>query len=395
MNESQGRAWAEMARVKGLLDEQERLRKLIEPYQSPVARHLANLPPTATQIIEQHAARELASRHHMATEIEAILGLAAAHERFSLPIWDSALERELKRMVTEDRFLSAVAPNAWLDAMKHSVLQRRQPWFNVLEPTSSIRALAEIQLLGAAINTANPYSDSVTEATRKVLGDWSKVTELPKEIFIDAVARHDFYLAHGYDSALSTLSAAARAESMYYSGIIDSPPPQVHREYNTSGSTAADEPDGLVLAAEAREILVALERKLRTFIEVKMQALYGQQWTKQRVPAGVAQNIKERRAEDRKLNNKNHLPVEYLDFPDYAPIITRADNWEEVFKSNFLRQESVRESFIRLSPIRNAAMHSRPLTQEDMDFLYVEVRRLQMAMQRTVPTTGDSDGCDD
>jgi hypothetical protein len=83
--------------------------------------------------------------------------------------------------------------------------------------------------------------------------------------------------------------------------------------------------------------------------------------------------------------------VEYLDFPDYAPIITRNDNWDEVFKDYFLRQESVKESFVRLAPIRNAAMHSRPLTPEDMDFLYVEVRRLEIAMQRVVPTGSDAD----
>ena len=83
--------------------------------------------------------------------------------------------------------------------------------------------------------------------------------------------------------------------------------------------------------------------------------------------------------------------MEYLDFPNYAPIITRADNWEEVFKDYFLRQESVKESFVRLAPIRNAAMHSRPLTQEDMDFLYVEVRRLQIAMQRAAPSTNEPD----
>jgi hypothetical protein len=31
-------------------------------------------------------------------------------------------------------------------------------------------------------------------------------------------------------------------------------------------------------------------------------------------------------------------------------------------------------------------------TLEDMDFLYVEVRRLEIAMQRVVPTASDADG---
>ena len=368
--------------------EQECFQNMIAPFHDPLASHLANLPPTFTQIVEQHAARDLSNLHRNLAEIEAARAVFAAQEQFHLPTWDSALERELKRMVTEDRLLAAAAPSAWLEAMKHSVQQRHHPWFNELEQTSSLRALAEMQILGTAINAVNPYSDFVTEATRKVLGDWSMVAELPKEIFTDAAARHDFYLAHGYDPALSTLPAAARVEGMYYSGLIDSAPSPVLVEKRIA-AVVPDEPDGIALGAEAREILVGLERNLRGFIGTKMHALHGPQWTKQRVPAGIAQNIKERRAEDKKFNNKNHPPVEYLDFPDYAPIITRADNWEEVFKDYFLQQESVKESFRRLAPLRNAAMHSRPLTQEDMDFLYVEVRRLEIAMHRAVPTGSD------
>jgi len=373
--------------------ERERLQQLIEPLHDPLAHHLADLSPTFTQIVEQHAARDLANLHRSMAEIEAARAMFTAQDQFHLPTWDSGLESELTRMVTEDSLLAAAASSSWLESMKHSVRQRHQPWFNELEQESSLRALAEMQILGTAINAANPYSALVTEATRKVLGDWSMVTELPSEIFTDAAARHDFYLAHGYDPALSTLPAAARVEGIYCSGLSDSPPRRAQVEKPAAAAVVPDEPDGLALAAEAREILVGLERNLRGFIETKMHALHGPQWIKQRVPAGVAQSIKVRRAEDRKLNNTNHPPVEYVDFPDYAPIITRADNWDEVFKDFFLRQESIKESFIRLAPIRNAAMHSRPLTLEDMDFLYVEVRRLEIAMKRDLPNidTADSD----
>ena len=297
------------------------------------------------------------------------------------------LEREVKRVVAESTLLSTAAPSSWLETMKQSVLLRQQPWLNEVEPMSSIRALTEMQVLGAAINAANPFSDAVTEATRKVLGDWSKVTSLPPEVFTDAYARRDFYLAHGYDAALSMLPAAARFEGLYLSGLIDARSVTVDADQTEISA----EVDGYALASEAREMLAALERELRQFIDGKLKAVHGHTWTKQRVPAGVAQTIKQRGADDQRFNGKSHPAVEYLDFPDYAPIITRADNWTDVFKDYFLRPESIAESFVRLAPIRNAVMHSRPLTQEDMDFLYVEVRRLQIAMRRTIPTDVGAD----
>lgn len=42
----------------------------------------------------------------------------------------------------------------------------------------------------------------------------------------------------------------------------------------------------------------------------------------------------------------------------------------------FERQESVRESFQRLYPVRNDTMHARPITQDDELLLYVEGKRL-------------------
>lgn len=123
-----------------------------------MARHPTNAAPTATQIFEQHAARDLTNLHKTAAEIEAARALLTVQEQFHLPTWDSGLERELKRMVTEDRRLSAGAPSSWLNAMKHSVRQRHQPWFNELEPRSSIRAMAEIHHLAVNLLSAGKYS---------------------------------------------------------------------------------------------------------------------------------------------------------------------------------------------------------------------------------------------
>ncbi|TFW20119.1 Swt1 family HEPN domain-containing protein [Duganella callida] len=382
---------AQLSAVQAALDEQNRVRNLLAPLEDPALRQMALAAPSVTETLAQQSVRELTTLRKSYAEIEAARQLASAQDLYRLPTWDTLLEREVKRVVAESSLLSTAAPSSWLETMKQSVLLRQQPWLNEAEPMSSIRALTEMQVLGAAINAANPFSDAVTEATRKVLGDWSKVTSLPPEVFTDAYARRDFYLAHGYDAALSTLPAAARLEGLYLSGLIDAPSMTVDVAVDADQTEISVEVDGYALASEAREMLAALERELRQFIDGKLKAVHGHAWTKQRVPAGIAQTIRQRRADDLRINGKSHPAVEYLDFPDYAPIITRSDNWTEFFKDYFQRPESVAESFVRLAPIRNAVMHSRPLTQEDMDFLYVEVRRLQIAMRRTIPTDAEAE----
>ena len=49
---------------------------------------------------------------------------------------------------------------------------------------------------------------------------------------------------------------------MYSSGLIYSPPGPVQAGHRAGVATVPDEPDGLKLATEAREVLVGLERTL-------------------------------------------------------------------------------------------------------------------------------------
>lgn len=70
------------------------------------------------------------------------------------------------------------------------------------------------------------------------------------------------------------------------------------------------------------------------------------------------------------------LLVAYADFTDYEPLVCKKDNWRELFGGHFGRQESLRESFQRLHPIRLDTMHARPIGQDDELLLCVEVTRL-------------------
>lgn len=75
-----------------------------------------------------------------------------------------------------------------------------------------------------------------------------------------------------------------------------------------------------------------------------------------------------------------HPLIAYADFTDYLPLITRADNWREVFAPIFKRVTSVQESFQRLYPIRICTMHARLIEQDDELYLHVEVRRILSAI---------------
>jgi hypothetical protein len=61
-------------------------------------------------------------------------------------------------------------------------------------------------------------------------------------------------------------------------------------------------------------------------------------------------------------------------------LITKADNWNEVFKGTFLGPESVRESFQRLGPVRLCAMHARPITKAELVLASAEIKRLRIAI---------------
>ena len=54
----------------------------------------------------------------------------------------------------------------------------------------------------------------------------------------------------------------------------------------------------------------------------------------------------------------------YVDFADYLKIITRADNWKEIFRDIFFEQELISAKFKELNLIRNKIAHSRDLTSK-------------------------------
>jgi hypothetical protein len=81
-----------------------------------------------------------------------------------------------------------------------------------------------------------------------------------------------------------------------------------------------------------------------------------------------------------RFHSQASLGIAYADFTDYEPIISRKDNWNDVFKLVFNQPESLRESLQRLYPVRLATMHARLITQDDQLLLYIETKRILKAI---------------
>lgn len=132
------------------------------------------------------------------------------------------------------------------------------------------------------------------------------------------------------------------------------------------------------------QILKKLEQEFREFIQRKLSAV-SKNWWNERVPEDVRKN-----AEQRKKKNESPWDwvvggsplIDYIDFTDYAKIITRRDNWNNVFRDVFHNREELLSKLKELEPIRNAIMHSRNLNSKQIQRLQLYSDDLSGAMKK-------------
>jgi hypothetical protein len=118
-----------------------------------------------------------------------------------------------------------------------------------------------------------------------------------------------------------------------------------------------------------QEFLESFENELRLFIEKRMLEVAGKNWWKARVPPDVQEHCEKNKA--KKLPRKDSpfkSEIFFIEFNDYIKIITRKDNWQQVFRTYFIQEEWIRTKLNEISPIRNDIGHSRGkgLSAEDI-----------------------------
>ena len=78
------------------------------------------------------------------------------------------------------------------------------------------------------------------------------------------------------------------------------------------------------------------------------------------------QNLERPRTKSDGHGTRKDLPfIFYVDFTDYVKIITRKDNWKQVFKN----KEAISVKLRELEPIRNAIAHFRELSHRELEKL--------------------------
>lgn len=125
--------------------------------------------------------------------------------------------------------------------------------------------------------------------------------------------------------------------------------------------------------------LKSLEHALRDLIQVRLRKLTAQ-WWETRVPPEVRANAEKRlRVRDRRWpwhNEGSASSIDFLDFSDYAKIITDPANWNDAFREIFGEVKVIEVKLLELEPIRNAVAHSRDLSQQHREKLRLYTKEL-------------------
>lgn len=299
-------------------------------------------------------------------------------ERFQLPMFD-----KLSSIFKVDDSLTRIAEQFQQrdDSLRRAVEAMRAPWLDSLNQLESFQGITALQGIGQSVNTFASFEDRLSGILRTELGDWRDQIMFPKSVFDDIVARSTFYVERGFDTRLTDFPVETFAESVDLANLR-SDLPALDPEYVLPGETERadnDDEQGFRRTEAAYSQLLSLEVMLRRFIDRHMTAQFGPKWVRSQTPNNTFDAWMEKKCIAEQAGGPTLPLVAYADFTDYVPIITRRDNWK-IFKPIFQREESVRESFQRLHPLRLATMHARLLSQDDELFLYVEVRRLSRAI---------------
>lgn len=129
------------------------------------------------------------------------------------------------------------------------------------------------------------------------------------------------------------------------------------------------------------ELLKSLENELRFFIQNTLEGVVGKDWWNQAVPPDVREKCKERKEKGERrpgVGMRDYPLIYYADFDDYHKIITRRDNWSQIFRRFFKDEAWVKTKLLtELGPLRNDVAHNRELSPED-------AQRLRMASQEVL-----------
>jgi Swt1-like HEPN len=286
---------------------------------------------------------------------------------------------ETARLLADSATLAMEKFGLTSSRLQEAIESMRTPWLDIQDKLRSISGFADLQGIGHALHTMQSFDENLSAALRLQLGDWRDTITWRPEIFTDLAVRADFYVGLGFNPALTDFPLPAFEQSLEIAGLPRELPPVADADPEIQTYEDREE-DYLERTNAAHDMLQRLERRLRRFIDDRMTEVFGQDWPKHRLPNGIYDDWREKKRKAEESGAEERPLIEYADFTHYALIICRSDNWRTVFRIFFSREESVRETFHRLHPIRLDVAHSRLITQDDELLLRVEDKRLRKAM---------------
>ncbi len=170
------------------------------------------------------------------------------------------------------------------------------------------------------------------------------------------------------------------AEVLQISGLesaIFNPP-----TYVLSDLTVLDETYTHRRHVEAYEVLILVEQSLRDVIESRLGELHGEDWWKRCVPEDVRRDCEWRKLEREKPSDVVLHPIYYANVYDYGKIITRNDNWRDVFSLVFGNKKEFEVCIQWVGDGRNPIAHTRPISDESYRMFITAALRIRSHIER-------------
>ena len=272
------------------------------------------------------------------------------------------------------RLLHESINRKWTIELQNAMEAMSAPWLDIANEVRSINGFAGLQGIGAALRTMPAFDSKLVDSLRLDLGDWSEEVTWPTGIFADPPSRTAFYAERGLNLDLTAFPNNAFEQIISNVGLEGTHVAMADGYY--SELELEEKEDAFERTNRAHDLLQRFESQVRRFIDERMKAAFGTEWIKHQVPGEMRKQWLDKQRQAKDEREQRWPLIAYADFSDYVRIITRSDNWQQVFEEVFISKTSVQESFQRLYPIRVCTMHARLITQDDELYLRVEMKRI-------------------
>lgn len=138
--------------------------------------------------------------------------------------------------------------------------------------------------------------------------------------------------------------------------------------------------------SEPYQVIKQLENGLRFFIENSLKEI-SKNWWKERIPPDVQESAKLNLERNESpwpwVKTEERSPISYINFPDYAKIIQRKDNWRDVFQKKLKDSDVIVSKLRELENIRNKIAHMRNISAQEATTLRLYSAQILEAIGQT------------